>query len=109
MKTTFLKYEDTTAKKINPFMDRRILTHSDQLMMVEVTLKKEGVIPMHNHIHEQMTHILSGTYEFEVDGKIMILTQGDTAYMPSNVFHRVTCLESGTFIDVFTPARKDFL
>jgi quercetin dioxygenase-like cupin family protein len=109
MKSPFLKYIETAPKKINPYMERRILTHSDQLMMVEVSLKQDGVIPMHNHIHEQMTHIISGVYEFEIDGKVMILSKGDTAHMPSNVFHRVICIESGTFIDVFNPTRKDFL
>lgn len=109
MKSLVLKYADTSAKKINPMMERRILTYSEQLMMVEVSLKKEGVIPTHNHVHEQMTHILSGVFEFEIDGKISVLSKGDSAYMPSNVFHRVTCLESGVFIDVFTPSRKDFL
>lgn len=109
MKTTYLKYEDAVSKKINPYMERRVLTHSDQLMMVEVTLKEGGTIPMHNHVHEQMTHIISGMYEFEIDGKIMTLSKGDTAYMASNVFHQVRCIESGVFIDVFTPSRKDFL
>lgn len=64
---------------------------------------------MHHHPHEQCTYILSGAFEFEVDGCKHIVRAGDTLYKQPDVVHGCVCVEDGELLDIFTPSRKDFL
>ena len=88
---------------------RKVLCHSDNLMMVEVTFDKGGVGSMHRHVHEQITYVHKGSFEFTIEGETRIVKQGDSLYFPSDALHGCTALEDGVLIDVFTPERKDFL
>lgn len=89
---------------------RRIVVDGNQLMIVFVQLDAGSVVPMHSHVHEQITYLLSGRLHFEFgDGRTQILDEaGHTAHMPSNVPHKVTTLEAATVLDVFSPPREDF-
>ena len=79
------------------------------LHMVEVSFAKGSVAALHSHPHQQMSYILSGSFEFENDGEIRSLGQGDSVLLASGVKHRVLCTEKGKVLDVFNPERKDFL
>jgi quercetin dioxygenase-like cupin family protein len=51
----------------------------------------------------------SGQFEVEVGGVKKVLHQGETFFVPSNVWHGVICLEEGVLMDTFSPMRKDFI
>ncbi len=108
MKKYFLYYE-TEAKILNPLLERRVLAHTEDMMMVELSAKSSAVIQAHQHVHTQMTYILDGVFEFDIDNEKKILKKGDTIFIESNMMHSALCLEEGKLLDVFTPARKDFL
>jgi quercetin dioxygenase-like cupin family protein len=38
-----------------------------------------------------------------------VLRSGDSFFVSADLIHGVVALEAGTLIDVFTPAREDFL
>lgn len=88
---------------------RKVLAHSENLMVCELHFNKGSVGKMHTHIHEQCSYIISGRFEFEIGGKKMILGPGDSTYKHSGVLHGAVCLEEGILLDIFTPERKDFL
>ncbi len=90
-------------------VNRRVLVHNEDLMMVEVSFEKGAVATLHSHPHQQMSYILSGCFEFENDGKKRSLGQGDSVLLASGVKHGVLCTEKGKVLDVFNPERKDFL
>ena len=71
--------------------------------------KKGAVGNLHQHFHEQCTYIISGKFEFNINGVKKILGAGDSTYKEPNVIHGAVCLEEGSLIDIFTPERKDFL
>lgn len=100
---------DVTPTDCEPGVTRKILCHSDELMMCEITFQKGAKGNFHKHPHLQITYIAKGSFEFTIDGETKIVKQGDSVYMPTNAEHGVTALEDGILVDVFNPAREDFL
>ena len=88
---------------------RRIILHTDELMMVEFAFEKGGVGVLHSHPHVQASYVAEGRFEVTVGGKTQTLSAGDSFIAPSNVTHGVKALEAGRLIDCFTPHRADFL
>ena len=88
---------------------RRILAYSGDLMAVENTFEKGGCGPLHHHPHTQITYVVSGVFEFTIDGETRIVRAGDTMLKTDGVVHGCTCLEAGILLDIFTPYREDFV
>ena len=78
-------------------------------MVCELHFQKGAVGNLHSHPHEQCTYIISGKFEFNINGVKKILGPGDSTYKEPGVVHGAVCLEEGMLIDIFTPAREDFL
>lgn len=88
---------------------RQILGYDGQIMLVRVDFEKGSIGYGHAHYHSQSTYVVSGKFEFHVDGVKKTVEAGDGIYIQPDVFHGATCLEAGTLIDVFSPMRADFL
>lgn len=56
-----------------------------------------------------MSYILSGCFEYEVEGQKYILHKGDSYYVAPDLLHGAVALEEGVILDIFTPQRTDFL
>ena len=48
---------------------RRTLNHGDRTSLHEVTIKQGGVVPLHDHPHEQIGYLASGRVLFTI-GKL---------------------------------------
>ena len=105
----FVFHSDTTAECVGKGISRRVLAHNGTLMAVEVSFDKGAIGSLHNHPHEQLTYVLSGTFEFTIGDDTRIVHAGDTLYKHPDIQHGCVCLESGTLLDMFTPVREDFL
>jgi quercetin dioxygenase-like cupin family protein len=92
-----------------PGVTRQVLGYDPQLMMVRVTFERGAVGYVHSHPHRQVTYVESGRFAFELDGVVTEMTPGDCWFVPPAARHGATALEGGSLIDVFTPARLDFL
>jgi quercetin dioxygenase-like cupin family protein len=88
---------------------RRVILHTDELMIVEFAFEKGGIGVPHSHPHVQASFIAEGKFEVTVGGKTEVLSAGDSFIAPSGVVHGVKALEAGRLIDSFTPKRADFL
>ncbi|WP_040592504.1 cupin domain-containing protein [Mesorhizobium metallidurans] len=88
---------------------RRILLHTDELMMVEFAFDKGGVGALHSHPHVQASYVAEGRFEVTIDGRTEILEAGSCFIVPSNLVHGAKALEAGRLVDSFTPHRADFL
>ena len=100
---------DIPAKEVDPGVTRKILAYSDDLMVCELHFKKGAVGKLHHHIHEQISYVVSGAFEFTIDGVTKIVRAGDALHKQPNVEHGAVCIEEGCLIDIFTPKRDDFL
>lgn len=88
---------------------RKITAYNDRLMCVEVHFEEGAIGAVHTHPHEQITYIISGEFEFEVDGVKQLLRAGDTTFKQANIPHGAVCKKAGVLLDIFTPCRQDFL
>lgn len=88
---------------------RRVLLHTDELMMVEFAFEKGGIGALHSHPHVQASYVAEGSFEVTVGDLTEVLSAGDSFIAPSNVVHGVKALEAGRLVDSFTPHRADFL
>ncbi|TIP01943.1 MAG: cupin domain-containing protein [Mesorhizobium sp.] len=100
------------AKAWEPTPDgnrRRVLVHTDELMMVEFAFEKGGVGALHSHPHVQASYVAEGRFEVTIDGRSEILETGSSFIVPSNLVHGVKALEAGRLVDSFAPYHADFL
>ena len=97
------------AEDIGPGLKRKLLGYDDHLMLVKVWFEKGAVGEVHSHPHSQGSYVIEGFFEVQVDGKTQILGPGGSFFVPSGADHGAVCLEQGILLDVFSPARRDFL
>ena len=76
--------------------------------MVEASFEKGAVGTMHRHPHEQVSYVLSGSFEYEVEGKKYILHKGDSYYVAPNENHGATALEDAVILDIFNTSARRF-
>lgn len=105
----FKFYSDTSYTDLGGGVGRRILSHGEDMMAVEVCFEKGAVGAMHSHPHVQISYVLEGKFQAEIGGEKKIIGVGDTYYTLPDVPHGVVCLEKGRLLDIFTPQREDFL
>jgi len=104
-----VKGEDAAPITVGEGVKRKILSRGGALMAVEVSFKKGAAGELHSHPHEQVSYIVSGTFEVEIDRDRKAVCTGDSYYVPPNVLHGVVALEDSVILDIFTPQREDFL
>lgn len=88
---------------------RRVLAYTDGLMCVENTFETGAVGALHHHPHTQITYVVSGAFEFTVEGETRTVRAGDTILKEDGVEHGCVCTEAGILLDLFTPMREDFV
>ncbi len=102
-------HSKTPAKDLGTGVTRKVLASGGSLMTVEFHFDQGAVGALHSHPHEQVGYVVSGRFEFTLEGKAAILSAGDSYYVPSGAVHGAKALEEGVLLDVFTPQREDFL
>ena len=106
---SFIHASDLDWENAGDGVRRKILGSAKEIMMVRVEFRKGAVGYLHKHPHRQVTYVDSGRFEVEISGKMEKLSAGDGFIVGPDIKHGVRALEDGCLIDVFTPAREDFL
>jgi quercetin dioxygenase-like cupin family protein len=104
----FYKWDEVRTEVLNEKISRKIIT-GDKAMVAQVFLDKGAVVPAHKHESEQLTYILEGALEFEIEGKKLVVAKGQVLAIPSNVEHKAVALENTLDLDIFSPIRTDWL
>lgn len=99
-------WERCAAASIGELITRRML-RTPSLTILRVDFKNGATMPLHRHMHEQLTMVESGRLRLEVDGNEVVLNPGDVLRIPSDVPHFTEALADSSTIEVFTPARED--
>lgn len=90
--------------------ERRVLSYSDHLMLVQFTFGPDVTSLHHSHPHEQIGYVVSGEIDVIMEGaKTVRLQAGGSYYAPPNVKHHIHTTVATVLVDCFTPAREDFL
>ena len=93
---------------LSPTIARKIIT-GERAMVAQVFIAKGGVVPLHQHESEQITYILEGALEFELEGKRVVVHAGEVLHIPSWAPHSAVALEDTLDLDIFSPIRQDWL
>ena len=105
----FFYNKDNIAISAGEGISRKILSYTDNLMVCELTFEEGAVASLHSHYHEQQTYIVSGEFLFTIGDEQKVVGPGDCLSDEPYVIHGAVCLKAGKLIDIFTPARQDFL
>ena len=106
---SFVEDESMEWETVAPGMKRKIMGFDDRIMLVKVAFETGGIGTLHQHHHSQITYVVGGVFEVEIDGVKKILKGGDVFYVAPNLIHGAVCKEKGMLIDVFSPMREDFI
>jgi quercetin dioxygenase-like cupin family protein len=101
-------WESVPLETMSELISRKVIS-GDKAMVAQVFLKKDAVVPEHQHESEQLTYILDGALKFQLEGREVIVRKGEVLRIPSNVPHRAVALEDTLDVDIFSPIRTDWL
>ncbi len=98
---------DIPAKEIVPGFWGRFV-HGEQSTLAFWQIRAGHSLPLHQHVHEQITHIVSGEMEMMIGGEQKILSAGMVSVIPSNTPHSGYARTDCVVIDSFAPVREDY-
>lgn len=101
-----MNIEELESKEIMEGFHGRII-HGKDFTWVYWEIQKGASLPEHNHVNEQLMHVIDGEFEFTIYGKKNICKKGSTFLIPSNVPHSGLAISDCILIDVFSPKRDD--
>ncbi|WP_299368083.1 cupin domain-containing protein [Winogradskyella sp.] len=99
---------DIKPKEIVKGYKARFL-HTNAVTIAFWEVEPDAELPMHNHIHEQVSQILEGEFEMTIDGITKIHKPGSVLVIPSNVPHSGKAITACKILDIFSPVREDYL
>ena len=103
-------FNKTNLQNLGNGLKRRILAHSDNIMTVYMEFDEGAIAETHSHNeHEQITYIIEGEFEFNVNGEEYLCKAGDSLHFANNMSHGCKCIKKGKLLDTFTPQREDLL
>jgi len=98
---------DIAPKEFIPGFFGRFV-HGAAGTFASVTITKGSRLPTHQHMHEQITHIVEGELEMIIGDEKFLFTPGSYYVIPGNVPHSAFALTDCRVIDFFSPARDDY-
>jgi quercetin dioxygenase-like cupin family protein len=104
----YSSWDAVPLETMSDVISRRVFS-GEKAMVAQVYLKKDAVVPLHQHESEQITYIMEGALKFELEGREVTVRKGELLLIPSNVPHRAVALEDTLDLDIFAPIRQDWL
>ena len=99
--------KDITPKELMEGITGRY-AHGKNMSFGYVEIKAGTIMPKHQHVHEQITYIIEGQLDMNIDDVDYSLTPGSYHVIPSNVWHGANAITDCKLIDVFGPVREEF-
>ncbi len=82
--------------------------HSENMTVAYWEAEVGSELPLHSHVHEQISMVTQGKFEMTIQGETKIYEAGQIAIIPSFVEHSGKALTYCEITDVFSPAREDY-
>jgi quercetin dioxygenase-like cupin family protein len=103
----FIAVDHLTVKDVIPGYKGRAI-HTGTMTFMYWTVEEGAAMPVHQHIHEQVAHVLKGKFELKVGDETRLLEPGIVAVIPPNVPHGGKAITACELLDVFNPEREDY-
>lgn len=106
----YVDYErDIDAVEMVPGLKFRPVV-GERFMVNFVRYEPHTEAPRHAHEEEQITFVIDGEFEFDLDGDVRTMRRGTAVLVPPGVPHGARTLDTTCFeIDVFDPPRRVLL
>ncbi|XXX81669.1 cupin domain-containing protein [Sorangium sp. So ce134] len=92
-----------------PGLKRRILAHNANMMLVEHHMELGWAGARHSHPHDQLVYVISGHLKFSCADEEFEVRAGDSFVVRGGVEHQAWAFEPSVVLDVFNPAREDYM
>ncbi|WP_350287144.1 cupin domain-containing protein [uncultured Croceitalea sp.] len=102
-----MNLSEIPSKEIMPGYHGKMV-HANSMSWAFWTVEKGAEVPEHQHIHEQIMHVVEGTFEFTLNGATQTYSTGDVVVIPSNTPHAGKALTACKLMDVFSPVREEY-
>ena len=96
------------VEALNPLLGRHFVV-GQNIMLSRVLLKKGCVVPEHSHHNEQVSYVVEGAVKFGIDGKEIVVQEGEVLLIPPNMPHSAVALADSVSLDIFDPPRADWI
>lgn len=83
------------------------MIHCASMTLAHWHIEADAIAPQHEHFHEQICHVLEGSFELTVGEATRVMGAGDTATIPPHVPHGGRAHTDCRVLDIFHPARDD--
>jgi quercetin dioxygenase-like cupin family protein len=103
-----IQWSSLEVEAVNPLLGRHFVV-GQNVMLARVLLKKGCIVPEHSHHNEQISYILSGALKFWIDGKEIVVHEGEVLTIPPNMPHRAEAIVDTIDLDIFNPPRADWM
>lgn len=106
-----INWDAVELETVNPYMKRRIVT-GDHMTVARIYFKDGFLVPMHSHIHEQITQVISGRMRFTFGEDRTAVAEygpGDVVVIPPNLPHEALSIGDVEEMDMWSPRRDDWL
>ena len=103
-----MNIKELKSNEIMPGFHGRIL-HGSDFTWVYWEIDKGSSLPEHNHVNEQLMHVVKGKFEFTISDVTRVFNAGELVVIDANELHSGKALTPCSVIDTFTPAREDYI
>ena len=103
-----IPWSAVAVEALNPLLGRHFVV-GQSIMLSRVLLKKGCVVPEHSHHNEQISYVVEGALKFGIDGREIVVREGEVLLIPSNMPHSAVALEDAVSLDIFDPPRADWI
>ena len=101
-------WDSVRKEQMNPKVSRKVV-NGERMTVAQISIAKDGSVPVHQHENEQMTYVMEGVLKFDIGGRETIVRKGEILHIPSSVPHGVVALEDSMSVEIFVPVREDWL
>ncbi|GGD55048.1 cupin domain-containing protein [Muriicola marianensis] len=102
-----IQLEEVQPREIMPGYRGR-LVHGEHMTLAYWDVDEGAEVPEHSHVHEQIMHVLQGSFEFTVGGAKQVYQAGELVVIPPHIPHSGKALTACRLMDVFSPVREEY-
>src|SRR5579864_6011307 len=101
-------WSQVPEEQMNAMLSRQVI-HGETMTIARLKIRKGAVVPLHQHVNEQITILERGKLRFVIGDEERIVNAGETLDIPPNAPHMVEALEDSVATDLFSPVREDWI
>ncbi|MDG1378878.1 MAG: cupin domain-containing protein [Flavobacteriaceae bacterium] len=106
-----INWDDVPVEQVTDKMQRKMI-YGEKVMVARMKFKDGFLVPLHDHVNEQVTQVISGTMRFWFGAnkeQTMDLGPGDSVVIPAHVPHEALMIGDVEEVDTWSPIREDWL